>query len=252
MLPENFSLDNLGGEFAALKNAVLSGRDTAVFFAERNARAHLTSGLGRFFLYIAQDRVAARAAAELMSEYTGKEVVFIPEKEDVLINTQAVLTGSLYERISALQKILSGEVAGATIGPEMLLRYLPPVSAFKEAALELKKDSSYDVYALVEKLSLGGYKREEIAEEKGSYSLRGDILDIFPSNTELPVRCEFFGDRLESLRLYAPDSLTSVKEIESVSIAPRSDILLSKEDKEIILKRLSAFKKIPTAASSRC
>ena len=63
-----------------------------------------------------------------------------------------------------------------------------------------------------------GYENSYLIEKKGQYSRRGDILDIFPPDLEHPVRLEFFGDELESIRVFDIDSQISVEKMEEIKI----------------------------------
>ena len=71
---------------------------------------------------------------------------------------------------------------------------------------------------IVKFLVENGYENSYLIEKKGQYSRRGDILDIFPPDLEHPVRLEFFGDELESIRVFDIDSQISVEKMEEIKI----------------------------------
>ena len=71
-------------ELSELKQAVDDGKSSVVFSVTEYAKYHLTASLGRPFLYIAPDMTEARRAARALAEFTGREVVYIPEREDPL------------------------------------------------------------------------------------------------------------------------------------------------------------------------
>ena len=71
---------------------------------------------------------------------------------------------------------------------------------------------------IVKFLVENGYENSYLIEKKGQYSRRGDILDIFPPDLENPVRLEFFGDELESIRVFDIDSQISVEKMEEIKI----------------------------------
>ncbi|MBR2480527.1 MAG: hypothetical protein IKB56_04380, partial [Clostridia bacterium] len=87
MLPARFSPDKLGKVYQNLKLALDSGRNTSVFYSAQNARYHLASTAGHFFVYVTPDRLSARRAVEVLSEYSCGKVVLVPERDDLLINT---------------------------------------------------------------------------------------------------------------------------------------------------------------------
>ena len=81
---------------------------------------------------------------------------------------------------------------------------------------EIKKEYSFP--QILDFLVENGYENSYLIEKKGQYSRRGDILDIFPPDLENPVRLEFFGDELESIRFFDIDSQISVEKIKKIKI----------------------------------
>lgn len=83
-------------------------------------------------------------------------------------------------------------------------------------SFEIGKEYSFS--KIVEFLVENGYENSYLIEKKGQYSRRGDILDIFPPDLENPVRLEFFGDELESIRIFDIDSQISVEKMEEIKV----------------------------------
>src|SRR5712691_5436195 len=71
-----------------------------------------------------------------------------------------------------------------------------------------------------------GYSREPLVEQHGQFSLRGGILDVFPAAADSPVRAEWSGDVIETLRLFDPENQRSVMSVTSISIHPGRELLL--------------------------
>ena len=86
----------------------------------------------------------------------------------------------------------------------------------KFLSFEIKKEYSFP--QILDFLVENGYENSYLIEKKGQYSKRGDILDIFPPDLENPVRLEFFGDELESIRFFDIDSQISVEKIKKIKI----------------------------------
>jgi transcription-repair coupling factor (superfamily II helicase) len=108
--------------------------------------------------------------------------------------------------------------------------------ALKEGLLTVRKGEEVLFDIFTQHLSLMGYTRCPVAVEKGEFAVRGGIVDIFPVTEERPVRIEFFGDEVESLRLYDPlsqkthdtvgcISITSGKELEPMEAAADADLV---------------------------
>lgn len=82
--------------------------------------------------------------------------------------------------------------------------HLPPETAFKPYCLTLNRGTEIDLGTFSDKLAQLGYERVPLVEMEGQWSRRGDIVDVFPVSSELPVRLEWFGDDLEQIREFDP------------------------------------------------
>lgn len=113
------------------------------------------------------------------------------------------------------------------VTPEVLLEKFPNVELYKENELVLECGQEVDLKALIKHLDKVGYERTQMVEKVGQFSLRGDILDIYPitSKDSLPVRIELFGDEIEKIKHFNIQTYQSVDSVESVKICPASFIL---------------------------
>ncbi|HEL1613513.1 TPA: transcription-repair coupling factor [Streptococcus suis] len=107
---------------------------------------------------------------------------------------------------------------------------LPNPEVFKASNIRLEVGKEIEVDNLVKKLVNIGYKKVARVLTQGEFSQRGDILDIFDMQAEAPYRIEFFGDEIDGIRIFDVDSQKSLENLESISISPASDIILSSED----------------------
>jgi len=98
--------------------------------------------------------------------------------------------------------------------------HLPPPTAFQEACLSLRVGLEMSLTALGETLTRLGYERTSPVESEGQWTRRGDIVDIFPVSSEVPVRLDWLGDRLESLREFDPASQRTLDRLEEVTVVP--------------------------------
>ncbi len=89
---------------------------------------------------------------------------------------------------------------------------------FKASIIGIKKNESNSFDNLIVTLEKYNFNRKDFVEEAGDYSVRGGIIDLFAENLESPVRIEFFGDTIESIREFDLNSQRSVREIDSVKI----------------------------------
>jgi len=89
--------------------------------------------------------------------------------------------------------------------------------------LTLSKGEASDLSAVAGRLGQMGYERVPLVERPGQFSVRGGILDVFPSTEELPVRADFFGDEIESLKAFDPDTQRSGAARDSVTLLPSEE-----------------------------
>ena len=112
------------------------------------------------------------------------------------------------------------------------LRFLPTKELFQNSMLNLKVGMEIEPYKLVEKLSYLGYKRETIVTKTGEIGIRGYVIDIFPVGEDYPIRIEFFGDEIDSIRYFNPTTQKSIRKLDELQIKPISEFLLEKEIQE--------------------
>ncbi|MEB3702265.1 Transcription-repair-coupling factor [Candidatus Bealeia paramacronuclearis] len=107
-----------------------------------------------------------------------------------------------------------------------------PKSTLSKTQLILKKGEKISFDHLMTFLSSNGYVRREMVCEWGEFALRGGIVDIFPPGQDLPLRLDFFGEELESLKVFDPLTQISSGKVESLEIKPMGEILLNPESIE--------------------
>ena len=75
-----------------------------------------------------------------------------------------------------------------------------------------------------------GYKKVTQVQSQGEFSLRGDIVDLFEASQDFPYRLEFFGDEIDGIRTFSPETQRSLENLDAVIVHPVSDMLLTKDD----------------------
>ena len=108
------------------------------------------------------------------------------------------------------------------------LRYLPPKESWKNSVVKLKKGQRIDKDELEKTLYSRGYKIDSIVTNTGEIASRGFILDIFPFKEENPIRIEFWGDEIDSIRYFDSDSQRSTEEISEINIYSYSEFINEK------------------------
>jgi transcription-repair coupling factor (superfamily II helicase) len=109
---------------------------------------------------------------------------------------------------------------------------------YSSLALELKLGDELDLADLTEHLSGVGYERAEPVSDVGQFSVRGGMVDVFPPEVEWPVRLEFFGDRIESLREFDPATQRSRKPVPAALLLPLAEVNRSRQFFEKLIRAL--------------
>ncbi|MGZ8842680.1 MAG: transcription-repair coupling factor [Pyrinomonadaceae bacterium] len=108
-------------------------------------------------------------------------------------------------------------------------RTLPPADIIKAGAV-VRRDEDVAPEELVDKLSAAGYVREDPIGAVGEFSIRGGILDVWPPGCDAPVRIEFFGDTVDSIREFDPETQRSTTQLGQIEIAPMRELIVRAAD----------------------
>ncbi|MEM1394301.1 MAG: transcription-repair coupling factor [Cyanobacteria bacterium P01_H01_bin.150] len=101
--------------------------------------------------------------------------------------------------------------------------HLPPPQAFKPFCLDIAKGMEFNLGTFAKKMAALGYERVPLVEMEGTWSRRGDIVDVFPVSSELPVRLDWFGDEIEQIREFDPSTQRSaLDKIDQIILTPTS------------------------------
>lgn len=129
-------------------------------------------------------------------------------------------------QLQVLAELVDGEAGSrrlAIVATERALQpHLPPPAVLAARCLTLRRGDSVELEQLGASLAALGYERVPMIEQEGTWSRRGDIIDLFPVSAELPVRLELFGEQVEKLREFDPASQRSLDAIERVRLTPTS------------------------------
>ena len=142
-----------------------------------------------------------------------------------------------YERIAVLRECLAGVLDAVIAVPEAALTRLPPQTAMLPA-VTLSQGTSIATADVARTLSESGYERVDTVEGAGQYSLRGDILDVFPPDKESPVRVEFFGDDVEALFAFDVMTQRRTDKVDTLEIVPVCEVSVPPEKRETLAVRL--------------
>lgn len=208
----------------------------------------LTGKIGNKLLITYSD-LRAREIYEEYHFYDRKTCVY-PAKD--LIFYQADIHGNelTKERVKTLRKIVEGRPVTVVTTFDSLMTPQVPLSVWKAHILKIQKGGILDERQIATRLVNMGYEKNYQVEAPGQFSIRGGIIDIFDLTEENPYRIELWGDEIDSIRSFDILSQRSIEKLESVSVYPATELVLSSQDKETGLLEIQKDCKV-TAAKFR-
>lgn len=164
-------------------------------------------------------------AKEICEEYKflDENVYYYPPKD--LLFYQADIRGKvlLKQRMGVIQAILEDEEVTVVTSFDGFMDALLPAEKIRQRVIKLSNTDTVDFEELKKKIADLGYDREVQIEGPGQFAVRGGILDVFPITEEVPIRIEFWGDEIDSIRTFDVDSQRSIENLEAIEIYPATD-----------------------------
>ncbi|MBI3765991.1 MAG: hypothetical protein HY277_05760, partial [Ignavibacteriales bacterium] len=127
---------------------------------------------------------------------------------------------STIAQVETLKALSSGMKCVVIASPHSIVEMVPPPRQFAQTVIELRANAEHNFQSLIDHLTELGFIRKEFVESYGDIAVRGGIVDVFPYVGENPLRLEFWGDTVESIREFDVLSQRSIRELESASIIP--------------------------------
>lgn len=168
------------------------------------------------------------------------DVAIFPMRDLVFHNVDAFSHETEYERLEVLRKILDKKLRAVICVPEAALSILPPPENIGRA-FTVSVGMEHSLTALIEKLCVYGYTECDTVEGKGQFAHRGDILDIFPPDTQNPIRVEFYGDEVDACGYFDIMTQRRIENVQQFEITPSREILLSTAQKEKCLVEIESL-----------
>ena len=169
---------------------------------------------GRKAVFIEPDSARARTTASYCAAFTDGPVTLLMPSELSLVSAEASSRDLELGRSAALSELVTGSFGAAVITSGALLNKLEPKNVFRKRIIKLKVGQEIERDELVDALILNGYENVPQVMEKGEFSVRGDIVDIYsPSFTE-PVRVSFFDTEIDQIKTFDRESQRSTGQLD--------------------------------------
>nr|WP_089089488.1 transcription-repair coupling factor [Secundilactobacillus pentosiphilus] len=169
---------------------------------------------------------------ELSGQLTDDQLYEFPVEELLAAEIATSSPDFQSQRIEALSALAQGKPAVIVTSVSGLRRQLPDPKLFSQAQISLKADGEVDLEDLAARLQRMGYTRQKLVDAPGDFAIRGSIIDIYPLDTEYPVRVDLFDTEIDSLRYFDASTQRSVRNIDAVTIHPVTDMLITPEQRQ--------------------
>ncbi|MDX2021323.1 MAG: transcription-repair coupling factor [Deltaproteobacteria bacterium] len=150
---------------------------------------------------------------------------------------------TIMRRLALKYRLMTGMAPAAIVAsPAALFRRVMAKDALAPLAVICRTGTSCDREALVAALTRAGYSRAPLVEDPGTFTVRGAVMDVFPPVYRHPIRIEFFGDDIESIRSYDPGTQRTLRSLDELHIHPVKETLLTEgaDPKAVILAAADA------------
>jgi transcription-repair coupling factor (superfamily II helicase) len=198
-----------------------------------------------FVLVVADNRAAEellpvlRAFCELTGAADPDSVVSLPARDVLPFQNLSPHPEIQEERATALWKIATGRAAIVISPVTATTILLRSPDYYADLARVLRRGEIFDLEKLLEHLNTVGYSATDVVEMPGQYAARGGILDVYSPEADRPVRVEFFGDEIESMRKFDPASQRSSNPVDEALLLPLTETPVTEELLGSINARLS-------------
>ena len=229
---------------ARVAEALIGGQSLRLLGADGPVRALCLARAARHPLaegpvvIVAADDASARSIVRDAAFFLGVEpsertqdgdILFIPELDvspyaDVSADPRQVAA-----RLSALGRLLGDEPPALVVtSVRSMMRRVMPAQAFAQVQRAWSTATEIDRDDAVGQLLAAGYHRVDVVEDPGTFAVRGGVMDVFVPRYRFPLRIEWFGDEIERMRMFDPESQRSLREVESCVVDPVRETIVTR------------------------
>lgn len=171
---------------------------------------------------------AERLYDDLLSVgFSDDELFLTPPADSVIYGSNDNDYYTTNKRLSALIALMKNQFCIVIAPIAAILQKTIPVEALKNHKISIDKSSVINIDAFAKTLVEYGYEHNEMVEKPGEFSIRGGIIDVFPSTDDKPVRIELFGDDVDSIRQFDVESQRSDIQLDSLDVYPARELILT-------------------------
>jgi len=193
--------------------------------------ADIVRARGGLSVFIARDGARASAFMEAMGFFAPEvEVLQLPSWDCLPYDRVGPSAAVAAHRMATLTRLARGvdpkKPTLLVTAAAAALQRVPPRSVVAKAGYSARPGNEVAIADLERYFAVNGYSRASTVSERGEFAIRGGVIDVFPPSAEEPVRLDLFGDTLESIRAFDPETQRSTKQLKEVDLLPVSEALV--------------------------
>ncbi|SFV31196.1 transcription-repair coupling factor (superfamily II helicase) [Devosia crocina] len=182
-------------------------------------------------VFVARDGRRMQRMAEILGAMLpGHAILTLPAWDCLPYDRVSPNTVTIAARMNTLAALTNGGKGAVVLtAVNALIQKLPPRDVVETMSFSAAVGRVVDSEKLIGWASNNGYLRVPTVRESGEYAVRGGLVDLFPASAEAPLRFDFFGSQLESIRTFDPDSQRTTGTLKRVDLTPMSEVILNEE-----------------------
>jgi transcription-repair coupling factor (superfamily II helicase) len=183
-------------------------------------------------VFVARDGRRLDRMAEILAQLLpGHQILTLPAWDCLPYDRVSPNGVTIAARMTTLAALTSGALKGAVVltAVNALIQKLPPRDVVAGMSFSAKVGQIVDSDKLIAWAANNGYLRVPTVRETGEFAVRGGLVDLYPAGMEAPLRFDFFGSVLETIRSFDADTQRSTGNLRDIALAPMSEVLLSEE-----------------------
>jgi transcription-repair coupling factor (superfamily II helicase) len=188
-------------------------------------------------VFTAEPADTPRLAEELVFFDPGLRVAVFPDWETLPYDHFSPHQDLISERLATLWRIRNGEADVVLMPASTALTRLAPPSFLAGTTFHFKQKSRLDEARLKAQLTLAGYQHVSQVVQPGEYAVRGGLIDLFPMGSLVPYRVDLFGDEVDSIRTFDPDSQRSLYPVPEVRLLPGREFPMDEAARKAFRRR---------------
>ena len=182
---------------------------------------------------------SAKKMIQDLKFYSETEIVYLPPREVIYYDSDIESREIENARVYAINKLIEKTPCIIVTVMEALMQKMLPKSTYENKNVCFKVQNEIDMDNIVSTLVSLGYSKHEIVDGKGKFAVRGGIIDVFPTSSDMPYRIELFGDEIDSIRTFDTDTQKSMDNVQEFEISFSNEYIVSEDKKNHVIEKLT-------------